>query len=213
LRSSDQLERELDSLIEGGYYDEDFELVWTLRRFAEALGPEELERVLDIVLGRLEHDPSVLNVLIVTAIPVPSAVPVLGSILDNQDETGTLSRSLLAALGEYADAESFHHVARLLDSDQEQEALIALARIDFPRALFHLLGSPEREHLFDVCIQIFHQRRKEAGLETLIESLQTLSSEFPVRDRVERILLFKDDHYNPFTKEQIQEILCGLCDR
>lgn len=212
MRSAAQIEQELDRVIRGSYYEEEFELLWTLRRFGSSLTGVECERFREIAIRRLADDPSILSVMIVSAVRIPASVPILCSILDRQSQTGMLSRAILSALGEYAGADAFTSVERLLDSEQEQEALSALARIDFPRSLFYIIRSAEREHLLDACIQILHHEKKKAGLRRLIRELEAHAkiSEQPVADRVEKILGCKSGDFNPFTKDEMEEIRTGM---
>lgn len=212
MRSAAQLEQELDRLIQGSYYEEEHELLWTLRRFGNSLEREEHERFSEIAICRLSEDPSILSVMIVSAVPIPAAVPILCSILDGQLETGMLSRAILSALREYEDASSFPSVERLLDSDQEQEALSALARIDFSRSLIYVIRSAGRDYLLDACVQIFHEERKITNMGRLIGKLEmhARTSGQPVVERVEKILRCKSGEFNPFTEQEVEEILKGL---
>ncbi len=212
MRSVGQLERELDGLVRASYYEEDYELLWTLRRFGTSLAREEYGRFCEIAIRRLADDPSILSVIIVSAVRIPTAVPLLCSILDGQRETGVLTRAILSALREYGDPASFPSVERLLDSDQEQEALSTLARIDFSRSLFYVIRSAEREYLLDASIHVLHEEKKSTDISRLIRSLGAHAriSDQPVVERVEMILRCKSGDFNPFTEQEIEKILTEL---
>jgi hypothetical protein len=212
MRTTEQLEHELDSLIRQNYYAEDYELRWILKRFEAGLAAGERERLHAIVLGRMVDDASILNVMLCSASRVPEAVPILASVLDRQPEADMLTRAILSTLGDYGDPSAFSSVERFLDSDQEAEALLCLARLHFTRALFFVIRAARRAHLRDVCLQVLHERKKRVGLVRLIDELteHARGSRQNVFKRVQATLRTKDDPYNPFDAEEREAILAGL---
>ena len=212
MKSEPELEAELDSLIRGHYYAEDYELRWRLQQFAEALTPSERTGFQRIVLRRLAEEPSILTVLMCQAFPVPQAVPTLIEILDSQTEANMLSRAILVTLGQYRATAAFPVVERFLDSEQEPEALQCLAQLHFDQALFYVIRSARRPHLRDASLHILHERRKQVGLTRLIDDLRSaqLRMKLPVSRRVRDILRHKSGAYSPFSQDEVNAISSSL---
>jgi hypothetical protein len=212
MRTAEELESELDTLVAGNYYTEDYELRWTIRRFEEGLEPAEKRLFREIALRRLTDDPSILSVMLVSAVPVPDAVPVLAALLDRTSGTDMLTRAVLSTLAAYGESSAVPSVTRFLDSDQEIEALTCLARLHFGGSLFYVFRSARRDHLRGACLQILHARKKEVGLERLIGELgaHQASSRQNVPKRLGQILGSKEGPYNPFTAEEIAALGDGV---
>ncbi len=213
MRTRDELDAALDTLLQQGYYAEDFELMGSLKQFEASIRPEERQAFDLLVLHRLSEEPSIVNVMICSVARVAEAVPLLMSILDAQPQTSQLTRMVIAVLGQYGAPAAFPVIERFLDSDQEGEALTALAAIDFRAALFHVCRYARRQRLLDHGLQILHVRRKAVGLDGLCDDLR---SQQPVLGEmagpVRLMLLARQGKFNPFTDEEQATILSKLGD-
>lgn len=212
MKQADEIDRELTALAERNYYSDESELDHTLRRYFEGLDSAERESFKQAVLKRLAREVSVVNILLAGVSAFPEVVPVLVSVLNAESKTSQITRALMNVLCHYNDDAAFKAVARFLDSEQEMEALTCLCGMNFLKALPHIKTAVRRDHLFDVCLQIFYDRKKAVGLDGLQTDLRALMFDNPsqVRDRLRKVFLCKRGKYNPFTPEEVVEILAGF---
>lgn len=211
LRTRDDLIAELESLLQQAYYAEDFELLWALKGFVDRLTTEERQSFEALALFRLREEPSIVNVMICSVLQAPEAVPILVSTLEAQPRTSLLTRALITTLGRQGDPSAYGAVERFLDSDQEGDALAALASLDFRRALFHVLRYARRGRLVDHGLHILHDRKKRVGLGGLAEDLQSQAALVEGMPDCVRILLdAKQGDYNPFPWAEREWLIARL---
>ena len=212
MKQPEEIDRELAALAEQSYYGDEGELHHSLCRYFEGLETADCESFKRVVLKRLASEVSVVNILLAGVTVFPEVVPVLVSVLNAESRTSQVTRTLMNVLGRYNDETAFKAVARFLDSEQEMEALACLCSMNFLKALPHLKTAVRRDHLFDACLQIFYNRKKAVGLEGLQTDLHALMFDNPslVRDRLRKVFLCKRGKYNPFTPEEVVEILAGF---
>jgi hypothetical protein len=199
-------------MVHAHYYSEDFELLASLRAYVEPLSPAEKEHVRALALRRLMQEGSLVDILLCTVVDVPSAVPVLAGRLDRETITNQVTRTLIQALRRYHTAEAYEAVERFVDSDQEMEAIEALADIDFRRTIPLLVRAMGKEHQHGTLLHLFHRVAKERGVDGLADELRGSSATRSARFKsdFERVLRAKKDPYNPFTDEQILLILSRI---
>lgn len=212
MKQVDEIDRELAALVEKNYYGDESELEHILRLYFEGLEPVERESFKQVVLKRLAREVSAVNILLAGVSAFPEVVPVLVSVLNAESKTSQITRSLMNVLRNYNDEAAFKAVARFLDSEQEIEALMCLCGMNFLKALPHIKTAVRRDHLFDACLQVFYERKKAVGLDGLQTDLRALMFDNPsqVRDRLRKVFLAKRGKYNPFTPEEVVEILAGF---
>lgn len=203
---------ELQELIQRHYYSEDFELASAVRAYASGLAGPEQDELRAVVLGRLLDEGSMVDILLCSVIDVPSAGPVLALKLDRESVPSQLTRTLIAALQGYPGDDSFRAVERFVDSDQEGEALAALARLDFSRAWPYLVRAMDREHFHGPLLHMLHDRAKRVGVPALAVEINALARRGPgaVPGVLRRILAAKPPPYNPFTAEELQRLQLEL---
>lgn len=208
MKTQATLAHELDELIQAHYYREDFELVSSVRAYLEELSLPERDELRAVVLRRLLDDGSMVDILLCSVVDVPSAGPVLALKLDRESVPSQLTRVLMTALQGYHGDEVFRAVERFVDSDQEGEALAALARIDFPRALPYVARALEREHHLGPVLHILHTRAKQVGVPALAVEVQASSARLPAgfRAGLRRALDSKQDAYNPFSATERERL-------
>lgn len=212
MRSRDELEQALSQLVESHYYSEDFELISAARAFQGQLSGAEQESLKELLAGRLREEGSMVDIVLCSVIDAPGAGPILARRLDGESTPSQLTRALIAALACYRGDEVFRAVERFVDSDQEGEALAAIARIDFRRALPWMARALSRDHLLGPVLHILHTRSKEIGVAGLVDELRQASVDLPVgfRSGILRALDAKADDYNPFSREDRDCIRTGL---
>ena len=212
MRSAQDIARELEDLIQEHYYREDFELLSAVRAYRANLAGEEVDALREVVLRRIVHDSSIVDILLCSVVEVPAAAPLLAARLAREDVPSQTTRALLTALQQYRGDEVFAAVARFVDSDQENEALRALARIDFARALPHFISALRRDQQLDLCLHILHDRGKLVGLPALAAELRQLvlqpAPELGVR--LARALRAKRAPFNPFPEADLAVLLAAL---
>lgn len=208
MKDRDAIAGELQTLIQRHYYSEDFELVSAVRAYQAGLSVPERDELRAVVLGRLLDEGSMVDILLCSVIDVPSAGPVLALKLDRESVPSQLTRALITALQAYPGEEAFRAVERFLDSDQEGEALAALARLDFHRALPYLARALMQEHARGPILHLLHARAKETGVPALALELQVAAAGLPgdFRAGVVRVLEAKTGDYNPFSPEDLQRL-------
>ena len=207
-----EIDRELTDLIQAHYYSEDFELMSSVRAYQEHLTLDERNELKAVVLRRLLEEGSLVDIVLCAVVPVPSAGPVLAMKLDRESVPSQLTRALITALQGYPGEEAYRAVERFLDSDQEGEALAALARLDFNRTLPHVARALDREHFLGPVLHLLHGRAKEVGVPALGLELHAAGSRLPagfVR-RLECVFEAKAPPYNPFSPPELERLRNAL---
>ena len=208
MKTPAEIEGELADLIQAHYYSEDFELMSSVRAYQDHLLPEERDELKAVVLRRLLTEGSMVDIVLCAVVHVPSAGPVLALKLDRESVPSQLTRALITALQGYPGEEAYRAVERFLDSDQEGEALAALARLDFNRTLPHVARALEREHFLGPVLHLLHARAKDVGVPALGLELHAACSRLPagfVR-RLERVFAAKAPPYNPFSPPELERL-------
>jgi len=209
MRSAGEITKEIEQLVQSHYYSEDFQLVSSMRAYVDTLLAGEREEARQVVLKRLLDEGSMVDVLLCSVIDVPSAIPVLAEKLDREPVTNQVTRTLISALRMYQTADAYNAVERFVDSDQEIEAIEALADIDFRRTIPLLVRTMKKEYFHGNVLHIFQRQAKRSGLDGLIDVLRdssaTRSAGF--RGDLQKLLAAKKEPYNPFTETDIRHIL------
>jgi hypothetical protein len=212
MRNDQEITNEIEQLVARHYYSEDFELLASLRAYIEPLSPGERELVRALALKRLMHEGSLVDIMLCSVIDVPSAVPVLAGRLEREPVTNQVTRALIMALRRYHTDEAYTAVERFVDSDQELEAMDALADIDFRRTIPRLVRAMGKAHQHGNLLHMLHRYVKARGIEGLIDELSASSATRSARfvSDLEQVLRAKKEPYNPFTEEQIILILSRI---
>ncbi len=213
MKTADQILVELQELESAHYYSEDFEWLSAVRAYRAGLSAEEGASFRAAVLRRVLADCSITDVLLCSIDDIPGASPVLAGKLNEASAPSQLTRALIAALSRSAGDEVFSAVARFVDSDQEGEALRALARIDFIRALPFVARAIKKEYIRDLALHILHDRFRAVGRDSLLRELRAFSagwSDAELPERFCRALRCKDEPYNPFDRAEIDHLVHGL---
>lgn len=202
----------LSALVQSHYYSEDFELLSAVRAFAEALPPGEADELKAVILSRMAAEGSMVDILLCSVVDVPGAVPLLADRLDRETAPSQLTRALISALQRYPCDAAFRAVERFVDSDQEGEALAAIARIDFLRAVPYIVRSLDREYLHGPILHMLHERRKRVGLPALAVELAAVPSAdlAALRRRLVKALDSKAAAFNPFPESERQRLRAVL---
>ncbi len=212
MRSVTDIARELEDLIQDHYYREDFELLSAVRAYRANLEGAEADALREVVQQRIERECSIVDILLCSVVEVPAAAPLLAAQLAREDVPSQTTRALLTALQHYRGDEVFAAVARFVDSDQENEALQALARIDFALALPHFISALRRDQQLDLCLHILHDRAKHVGLPALAAELRQLVVQ-PAPElggRLALALRAKRAPFNPFAEADLAILLAAL---
>jgi hypothetical protein len=214
MRDTEALAQALEQLIGESYYSEDFELLSRLRAFHDALPAPERERLGEVALQRLLDQGSMVDIMLCGVVSVPAAVPELIRRLNAEPRTSQMTRVLMTSLQVYREPAAYGAMERFLDSDQEQETLLALARMDFVRTLPHLLRLLRKDAYLDPCLHILHERRKEVGLEGLLHELRLCVASGPgwLRERFRLVLRAKKEPYNPFEEADLVRLERALAE-
>jgi hypothetical protein len=205
MKTREQIRSEVEAIIQRNYYSEDFELISSFQIFIGALSAEEKGLLAEVVFERLIADGSIVDIMLCGLVDVPSAAPVLAEKLSRESDTNQVTRSIISALQHYPGDDGYVAVERFLDSDQELEALRALARIDFVRTLPAIVRRMSKEYMHGNLLHLLHERAKTAGLATLTKELTassaTQSNNF--RENLPKVLASKSTDYNPFSEEEL----------
>lgn len=209
MKSAGEITIDIENIVHAHYYSEDFELVSSLRAYVDSLLPGERENARQVVLKRLLDEGSMVDILLCSVIDVPSAVPVLAGKLDREPVSNQVTRSLITALRMYQTADAYNAVERFVDSDQEMEAIDALADIDFRRTIPLLVRTMKKEHFHGNILHMLHRQAKRGGLDGLIGALRDSSAIRTARFKndLQQLLASKKEPYNPFTETDIRHIL------
>lgn len=212
MRSREDIADDLERIITDHYYREDFELLSAVRAYRDALPLPERDELAAVVLQRLLREDSIVDVLLCAVVEVPSAAPLLAAKLDRESVPSQTTRALLMALQHYRGDAVFAAVERFVDSDQEHEALQALARVDFRRSAPYVVRALRRDAQLDLCLHILHDRLKAVGRAALAEDLRALAAHAGegLGGRVERALRAKPAPFNPMAEEDIIFLLAAL---
>ena len=213
VKTVEQIREELRELESSHYYSEDFQWLSAVRAYHDALQGEERESFHRVLFKRMMDEGSMTDILLCSIVPVPEAASVLAAKLDRESVPSQLTRALITALQHYRGDDVFRAVARFVDSDQENEALRALARIDFARALPFVARALQKEHARDLVLHILHDRCKEVGIDNLILELRAFAA-----GRADPALLAafsaaahgKAAEYNPFSSAELQRLRTAL---
>ena len=213
MKSREQIGDELARLEAANYYSEDFEWLSAVRAYRDGLADGEVAHLQAVVLQRLLAEGSMTDILLCSLVEVPSAAPVLAAKLDRESVPSQLTRALITALQGYRGDDVFRAVARFVDSDQENEALRALARIDFARAMPFVARALQKLHQRDLVLHILHDRAKQVGVASLLLELRAFAAGWndPGLASVIRLALTgKPEPYNPFTPDELNQLTNGL---
>lgn len=213
MKSVEDIQRDLRELEVAHYYSEDFEWLSAVRAYDEGLDSAERECFRQVVLQRLLDEGSMTDILLCSVVEVPSAAPVLAAKLDRESVPSQLTRALITALQRYRGEDVFRAVARFVDSDQENEALRALAWIDFPRALPFVARALQKTHQQDLVLQILRDRSRTVGLDALLLELRAFAAGWPdaaFAGALCRAIRGKDDPYHPFPADERYRLLSQL---
>ncbi|HMP89352.1 MAG TPA: hypothetical protein PJ991_04075 [Kiritimatiellia bacterium] len=209
MKSTEQIAQELNKLIEAHYYSEDFELLSSIRAFADSMCEGDKDTLAGIVMKRLMDEGSIVDILLCSVLSIPSAVSILAGRLSNENVPNQITRALISALRKYKNDTAYTAVERFVDSEQEMEALQALAEIDFVRTLPLMSRLMQKEHYHGIVLHILHLRMKEVGIDQLIRdiTLTSISTSTSFKDSLVKSLNSKKEPYNPFRESEILRII------
>ncbi len=212
MRTREDLAGELERLVQDMYYSEDFHLLSALRGWAAGLEPDEQAMAAQIAYQRLQEDGSLVDIILCTAFEVPGAGDVLAARLNREMETGQVTRALMTALRRYPSDDAYRAVSRFLDSDQDMDAVQALAAMDFVRTLPVLVSVLRHDHYLNIVLHILHERRKQCGMDRLLHELtgSTILQKPGASARFQEAVRSKDAPYNPFSADEIAAIVAAL---
>jgi len=142
----------LDELAASSYYEEDHELHWKARELFDQVPEAQREGFVAAFVQRLYKDPSVANVFLAATFEAHAAAPFLAQLLEDEVDIGLRARTLLYTLGQLGGEDAFYAILPFVDSSLELEAVAALARIDFPRAIPHLRRALMNDGLLQSCL-------------------------------------------------------------
>ncbi|MCO5044858.1 MAG: hypothetical protein M9963_07460 [Kiritimatiellae bacterium] len=213
MKTADEILSDLQALDADNYYSEDFEWLSAVRAYRAGLSEGEGQFFREAVLRRLLMDGSITDVLLCSVDAIPEAATLLANKLNGESAPSQMTRALIEALRRCGGEEAFRAVARFVDSDQEGEALRALAAIHFVRALPFLARAMKKEYIRDLALHILHDRFRAVGMDALQRELLAFCagwSDAELSERFCRALKCKDEPYNPFTVEEIATLTRAL---
>ncbi len=215
MKTREAIDAEIKRIIQANYYSEDFQLLSEFQVLASGLSMEEKNTWADIAKERLNSEGSIVDILLCAVVDVPSVVPLLAKKLSAETETNQITRTLIATLSRYSSDEAYLAVERFLDSDQEAEALGALARIDFIRTLPVMVRCMKKDHYAGMILQMLHERIKKTGLQKLIDELRHSSATQVAgfHGQLKKILHSKDSDYNPLSGSETDALLEAFAQR
>lgn len=212
MKTRETIEAEIERMVAGHYYSEDYELEWSAKTYYDGLSEAEQELFQGVMIARLTGDAGMADISIVTRLGVAAFTPHLAALLDRQAHSSAMSRALLAVLSHQPDEQAYVAVERFLDSELEGEALTCLARMNFHRTLPQLRWAMQKAHLHNFCIHALHEFKQHLGMEALVKAVKQLVE--PDADalgpHLAKILRSKSGAYNPFSPEEIEELLAVL---
>lgn len=212
MKTRDNIEREIESLLLQNYYGEDFEVDSLFRGYVEGLTVTERDLMQEVVARRLVMTGSIVDILLCGVLPVSGAGPILVNLLNAESRTSQVTRMLIQVLRQYPGEEAYRAVERFLDSDQEVEALPALAAMDFSRTLPSLVRNLRKPQFQGVLLHCLYDRCKASSLDQLIGELKDYGTACAVNfgSDLEAVLRSKEGRYNPWTPEQISALVRGV---
>jgi hypothetical protein len=212
MATKDEMNEAIERLVRAHYYDEDFQLLSSFQAYASGLSGGEHDDLAELAFERLVRDGSLVDIILCSVVDVPSAVPVLAEKLSRETQTNQITRTLIAVLGRYATDDAYVAIEPFLDSDQEMEALQALARIDFVRTLPSIVRRMKKDHYAGAVLQMLHERIKKAGLPKLIDDLRSSSATQSAgfSGLLEKTLRAKDAAYNPLSAAEIEALAAAF---
>ena len=212
MKTREQIDTELHKLVESHYYSEDYELEWAAKKYYDALSAEEKDEMESVLVERLTGAPGMSDISLCARLGAISLTPYLSALLDKQAHSTSMSRALLAALSNQPDEEAFTSVERFIESEQEGDALVCLARMNFKRALPHLRWAIQQSHLHNFCVHAIHEFARHAGMEVAIHHLRELAAPNPdkLRPHLEKVLTSKKGDFNPFSEEELATLLAAV---
>lgn len=208
MKTLEQIRSDIAEIVQRNYYSEDFELISSFQVYLETLSDEERDHFAGVVFERVIAEGSIVDIMLCGLVSVPSAAPVLAEKLSRETDTNQVTRSLIGALQHYPGDDGYVAVERFLDSDQELEALRALAKIDFTRTLPAIARRMSKDYMHGNLLHLFHERSKTIGLDAMIIELTTSSAtkSAAFRDNLPKVLASKSKGYNPFNEEELATI-------
>ena len=211
-KTTTDFSKELDGLIEHNYYSEERELRSSMGVYYGALSEEERVVFDAMFVERMQSDPSVANISISTVFMIPEVSGMIAAQLNRHKKASCITRTMMYALRPYADEVAFTAVERFVDSEHEIEALRILGSMNFVRAIPHFRRALKRDHLLEVCLHIFQDRKRAVDLETLIADLSMLirGREGYYRRRIEAMLGIKKGDHAPFSAREMQRIITEI---
>ncbi|MFT7511279.1 MAG: hypothetical protein ACI9QL_000483 [Candidatus Omnitrophota bacterium] len=209
MKTAETFSAELDALVLHHYYSEEWELRSAAGLYFESLDPAERLIFRDMFVARLKADPSVVNISLSPSFKFPEVVNAIADCLDAAEQASCFTRTMMTALRPYHEDRAFHAVARFIDSEQEIEALRIVAEINFIKAIPHLRRAFGQDHLVEVCLHIFNDRKRKTGMDQLVREIQLFSEERPrwYRRRLKAMFLIKVGEHSPFSEGEIIRIL------
>lgn len=204
--------QELADLVQAHYYSEDFELVSAVRHFHDSLEVVRQAELRGEILRKLWSDGTLVEVLLCGALGIREATPALEAMLDRETQATQLSRALIEALGRLGDRSVFPSLERFLDSDQEREALMAMASVDFPRAAPHLFRRLSDASFADTWLHVLAERKMRTGVTAAAVELRNVAGAqaSSLAPGVEAILRSRPPSYNPFREDEVECFLRAL---
>lgn len=208
MKTTTDIEQDLDQLVQSHYYSEDYELEWAAKNYYDQLAPEEQDHMAAVLLTRLSGDASLSDVTIATRLGLSSLTPSLASLLNREGSSSAMSRAILVALSHQPDERAYEAVERFMDSDQEGEALVCLCRMNFQRALPHFRWALQKNHLHNFCLHALHEVKLEAGLDRVKKMVELIleSDRNALAPHLKKIIHSKSGSFNPFSIDELEAL-------
>jgi len=203
MKSETDIEGDLDGLIQAHYYSEDYALEWAAKHYYDTLQGDEQQAFEAVLIRRIRSNPELSEVSLCVRLALPA---VLAGLLDEESESSSISRAVLTALTHHPDARAFEAVERFIDSEQEGEALMCLARMDFRRALPYLRRLMQKDNAHNFCLHALHDRAQAVERAVWLDDLDELVAPDPamLSAHVRKVLKSTEGPYNPFSAELLR---------
>jgi len=175
-----------------------------IRAWHAGMDDHDRSLLCSIIIERLDQSPSLVEVCLVQALGIREASGRLIQLLNRERSASLMSRALIRALQDAGGVEAYPAIERFVESDQEWEALMALARLDFTRALPKVIRAIRRDSHLDLGLQIFHERCKAIGWDAFCSEFRTWMAwaDPELRVRLFKVFTAKPDPYHPFPADQ-----------
>lgn len=205
MKSRADLAAELDRLVASHYYSEASEIRGAVLVWEQQLEDREKLLLRELLLDRLASDPSLVEVVLVSAWHIPEAVPHLVKILQREQRTSQLSLFTMHVLHQYEGGEVYEAIERFLDSDQESEVLTWLSRQDYARTIPYLQRALRKSSMVNACLHAFYERRKRIGFERFMTEFKEhfINGSKEQRVCLRQVLSSKQGEYNPFVEKEL----------